>query len=274
MSVRIVATGLYAGDADRCLDHLVLAAERCLEKADIGREDVDLLLYVGSTRPDFIYEPSVAALLQKRLGINPRFADHFAGRSTLSFDLSNGNCGFLVACQCFDALARVHGLRHALVVASDVHHDGGRAEPFVPMSAAALLRAGSSGFRGSTLKRSSGQGPGMLSVVDLRNPPTASYRFDFEPGFADRAVELLSATLREHPGPLPERWICAEPVPGIGSIATRVAEDLPSVPRIRISTEGLHTTAHIVGFASHEGGPLLFAACGAGPVAMVATYEE
>jgi len=271
VSVRIVTTGLYAGNADRCLDHLVIAAERCLEKADIAREEVELLLFVGNTRPDFIQEPSVAALLQKRLGINPRFADHFGGRSTLSFDLSNGNCGFLVACQCFDALARVHGLRHALVVASDVHHAGGPAEPFAPMSAAALLCAGSSGFRSSTFQRSTCQGPGMLSVVDLRNPFTACYRFEFEPWFADRAVELLSATLREHAGPLPERWICAEPVAGI---AARVAEALASVPRIRISTEGLHTTAHIVGFARHEGGPLLFAACGAGPTAMVATYEE
>ncbi len=268
-----MTTGLYAGEADRPLDPLVVAAERCLEtaaSADIAREGVDLLLFVGGTRPDFTYEPSVAALLQKRLGINPRFADHFGGRSTLSFDLSNGNCGFLAACQCFDALAQVHGLRHALVVASDLHHEGGPVKPFVPMSAAALLRAGSPGFRSLTFRRANGQGPGMLSVVDFRTPPTACYRFELEPGFADRAVELLSATLREHPGPLPERWICAEPVAGI---AERVAESLALDP-IRIPTEGLHTTAHIAGFASHEGGPLLFAACGAGPVAMVATYEE
>lgn len=262
MGVRILATAVHDAPDDDPFAHVTAAAAACLARAGAAPADVELLLFVGTTRLDHVGEPSTASLLQARLGANPGYDDVRAGRATLSFDLSNTACGFLVACQTFDALARARGIRRALVVASDLPSTRGDVDhPFAPISAAAWLGAGDGddrGFRGFTFRTAPEHGPGLRVVTELRRAAgedAIRTRYLFDADYAVRAEALLHGTVRAHRAAYPD-----------GPVA---AHTISTEPRGR-----LHTTASIAGFhALPAPGPVLFAACGAGLTAMVASYD-
>jgi 3-oxoacyl-[acyl-carrier-protein] synthase-3 len=126
------------------------AATACLERAGLEPDAVDLLINCGIYRDDNIIEPAMAALIQKRVGIN-RDPSRFPVASVAhSFDLMNSSVGVLNALQVVDAQMRVGRLDHALVVAGDCHPSG-RPQPGFPYrhaGAAFLLRRSSEGRAG------------------------------------------------------------------------------------------------------------------------------
>lgn len=101
------------------VDHAVRAAEICIEKSGINKNEIDLLINTGIYRDNNIVEPAMATLIQKELGINTDPDPD--GTSTFSFDLMNGSCGFLYAAQAAHSFIKSGARKMVLIVSSDVH---------------------------------------------------------------------------------------------------------------------------------------------------------
>ena len=97
----------------------VAAAERCLEKSQYDRGDIELLLFAGMTRTDYICEPAIATLLAGQLQMNHQIASE-TDRKTLAFDVYSGALGPLYACQAAVRMIESGQVRTAMIVSSEV----------------------------------------------------------------------------------------------------------------------------------------------------------
>ncbi len=85
----------------------ILAAQRALDAADIGADDIDLIILATST-PDMIF-PSTACLVQAALG----------AKGAAAFDLQAVCSGFVYALSTADAFIRSGAYRRALVIGAE-----------------------------------------------------------------------------------------------------------------------------------------------------------
>lgn len=142
MLAKIVSSSVCHPDGiASSIELATLAAKDCIRTAQIDPNDVDYLLNVGIYRDQNMVEPSMAALIQKELGINPDFT-RFEVRSTaFSCDVMNGVNGAMNACQIASSVLANQKARYVLVVSSDVHPSGQpqAPTPFKPCGAALLL---------------------------------------------------------------------------------------------------------------------------------------
>lgn len=150
MGAEIKAAGLSVNDeVNSSVDHAVRAAERCIARADVYKQNIDLLVNLGVYRDNNIAEPAMGSLIQKKLNMNldpvkkPITTDDFSIDSmrTFSFDLMNGPCGFLYAAQVVGCLLDNGSIERALVVSGDVHPSQEKVEdfPFNDIGGAALM---------------------------------------------------------------------------------------------------------------------------------------
>ncbi len=149
------------------------AAQNCLAQAHVQIQDIDLFINVGVFRDDNIIEPAMAPLIQQRLGMNldPVNNDHIQ-RSTLSFDINDGECGFLTAARVVDAFFRSGSSKLALIVSGDIHPSKTHHPdfPFQSVSAAILLSYSEDdhqGFSSFHCKTASNGCHGFSANVDL-----------------------------------------------------------------------------------------------------------
>jgi 3-oxoacyl-[acyl-carrier-protein] synthase III len=105
------------------------AVEDGLWRSSYRRNDIDLMLFAGVYRTDFLCEPAVAALAAGDLEIND-VVESLDDPQTLVFDVGNGGVGFLNACQIAGDLIRSGKHRVALVTTSEVENN--RENPAVP----------------------------------------------------------------------------------------------------------------------------------------------
>ena len=146
MATVITSTALSpADDTGSAIGYAASAGNACLQQAGLTAADVDVLINVGVYRDHNISEPSVAALIQKRIGINLDYLHDPDRRAAFSFDLMNGACGVLNAVQAASALLATGSARRVLVVSADTHPSmdpsrAGTAEfPYASTGAAFLL---------------------------------------------------------------------------------------------------------------------------------------
>lgn len=97
------------------------AAERSLAGSSHDRNAIDLLIYSGVYRTDFVVEPAIAAMIAGQLGINDSF-DSLDRPRTLAFDVVNSGVGFLNACFLAGQLIQCRKSRAAMVLASEVEN--------------------------------------------------------------------------------------------------------------------------------------------------------
>ena len=112
----------------------VFAVQNCLKKVGMHVQDVDVLINIGVFRDKNIVEPAMAPLIQQQLGMNldPVQNDHIH-RTTFSFDINDGECGFLTAVSVADGFLKSGAAKHALIVS----------ETFIPRKAIIpLFRSG------------------------------------------------------------------------------------------------------------------------------------
>ncbi|WP_153468005.1 beta-ketoacyl-[acyl-carrier-protein] synthase family protein [Streptomyces kaniharaensis] len=134
-----------SGSSGSSIGHAAAAGRACLEQAGLSAADVDVLINVGVYRDSNIVEPSVAALIQKSIGINLDYLRSPDRRAAFSFDLMNGACGVLNAVQAAGALLSTGGARRVMVVCADTHPStdpsraGTTAFPYASTGAALLL---------------------------------------------------------------------------------------------------------------------------------------
>jgi 3-oxoacyl-[acyl-carrier-protein] synthase-3 len=139
MGVVIKATGISTDvSLHDSIEHAVRAGSACIDAAGIDRNDIGLLINVGIYRNENIVEPANACLIQNALGINPMYVK---GRTSFSFDILNGACGFLNAAQVAGAVMKTRDVKYVMVVSSDVHPSKNQVVdfPYRNIGAAALL---------------------------------------------------------------------------------------------------------------------------------------
>ena len=101
-------------EALNSLNHAVRASRYCLNNSQYNTEDINLLMYVGVYKSDYVDEPSNAALIASALQLND---DSFA------FDLYNGILGWLNAVYLVQEQLRAGILEQVLVVASEAENN-------------------------------------------------------------------------------------------------------------------------------------------------------
>ena len=98
-----------AAEGQLASDLALPAAQRALQSAGVGVEEIDLII-VATTTPDIIF-PSTACILQSKLGI--------AGCA--AFDVQAVCSGFVYALTIADLFIRSGQAKHALVVGTEVY---------------------------------------------------------------------------------------------------------------------------------------------------------
>ncbi|GCE27473.1 hypothetical protein KDA_29570 [Dictyobacter alpinus] len=111
-----------AGVEKKTLELIQVAAEQCLSDMQEDRSAIDLLIYSGVYRDDFLCEPAVAALVEGRLGINADIETQ-QDKKTFALDVLNGGLGTLNACHVAIGLIKAQRARQALVVASEIENN-------------------------------------------------------------------------------------------------------------------------------------------------------
>lgn len=99
-----------------------IAAEECLKKSSYNRNDIDLLIYAGVYRKDFMCEPAIAALLAGELHINDDIQSP-AEKKTFAFDIFNGGVGFLNACYAATRVIQAKKLKNAMIITSEIENN-------------------------------------------------------------------------------------------------------------------------------------------------------
>jgi 3-oxoacyl-[acyl-carrier-protein] synthase III len=95
------------------------AGKACLRQSAKSRQEIDLVVYTGVYRTEFLSEPAVAAIAAGELGINAEETS-LGGRRTFAFDLQNGAAGALSACFVASQLLAAGKFSRALLLASEV----------------------------------------------------------------------------------------------------------------------------------------------------------
>ena len=98
------------------------AAEDCLSHSFIHREDVNLLIYTGVYRNEFLSEPAVAALIAGALELNDDIRST-ADKRTFAFDVFNSSLGFLNACHIAIQLIETEKHQNAMVVTAEIENN-------------------------------------------------------------------------------------------------------------------------------------------------------
>jgi 3-oxoacyl-[acyl-carrier-protein] synthase-3 len=129
-------------------------AKDCLTKAGLDPCDIGLLINSGIYRHKNTGEPSVASMVQKKIGVNSNKLFAFRNRpanckNTFSFDLNNGGCGLLTGIQIADGFLQTGDIKHAMVITGDSDPFYGFSENFVyEPAAAAMILSGSENKEG------------------------------------------------------------------------------------------------------------------------------
>ncbi len=124
-SVRIESTGTIIEQSVEEKDSLRMleaAAKNCLEKSSYKSNEIDLLLYCGVYRTDYILEPAYATLLAGALNMNAIPADDSENK-TLAFDIFNGAVGFLNACHIAQQMIATGKCQSAMIVTAEVENN-------------------------------------------------------------------------------------------------------------------------------------------------------
>ncbi|MDH6119826.1 hypothetical protein [Kitasatospora sp. GAS204B] len=277
-----------------------LAARDCLATARLAPQSVGALINVGVYREANTFEPAMAALIQKEVGIN---LDYLAnpGPAAFSFDLMNGACGVLNAVQVAQALLETASCDRVLVTAADVHPGGCAGDdplyPYADLGGALLLERGTQPDRGFGRVRTwSRQGdPAVAGHLETATMGAGGRAVVTVVRDADREERLLEFTAsvvadyaRAEGLDLARTLVlCGRPAPDFGARlasclnldAAQVLASAPPGPSMEGTGEA-HTAGPVLGYlqATAAGLPagteqLLLVTAGAGLSAACASYR-
>ncbi|KMO93557.1 beta-ketoacyl-[acyl-carrier-protein] synthase family protein [Streptomyces roseus] len=252
------------------------AARACLARAQVSPSSVGVLINVGVYRESNTFEPALAALVQKEVGVNLDYTADPAPASGFSFDLMNGACGVLNAVQLAQSLLDTAGAERVLITAADVHPGGdARRDPDYPYAdlggALLLQRSAAPGAGFGPVSSYAGDGPsdteGYLDTAATGGDGRSRITVRRTEGHGARRAALAAACTagyaREHGIDLDRTLVVG---PGAGERARDEGEP--------------HTAAPILGYLRAVAAPrprgrdrLLLVAAGAGPSAACVSYR-
>lgn len=123
--VQVTSTGTIPATstvAKQSLDLIEAAAQNALSQVSYDKSEIDLLIFSGIYRDDYISEPAIAALAQGRMGINGDIETQ-QDKKTFALDIMNGALGTLNAVYSAIGLIKAQRAHKALVVASEVENN-------------------------------------------------------------------------------------------------------------------------------------------------------
>ncbi len=139
--IRIATVGTLRQDQQvekKTLELIQAVADPCLAAYPYDKSTIDLLIYSGVYRDDFLCEPAVAALVEGRLGINDDIETQ-EDKKTFALDVMNGGLGTLDACYAAIGLIKAQRAHAALIVASEVENN----RQFAPTELVGIEETGS-----------------------------------------------------------------------------------------------------------------------------------
>jgi 3-oxoacyl-[acyl-carrier-protein] synthase-3 len=295
MGTVIKATGVSTDPGvASSITHAALAAKACLAAAGVTAEQIDVLINVGVYRDKNMVEPSMAALIQKELGIGPDVVKYPNHKPAFSFDLMNGACGLLSAVHAGAALL-TGGVEYVLIVSSDTHPSNQRVPgfPYASLGGAMLLAqsdGATAGFsRVHFLDSDDNQvlGMGIAGAEgrssDDRNRITVQREPEFRARLLDLTVEAVRACASRDGIELAKTLlVTSQPTPDFGTdVARRLGLGDQQVIRVVEVDGDPHTSALTLGYhgatARGELGSfeqVMFVAAGAGLTTACAVYRR
>ncbi|MCX4515725.1 hypothetical protein OHA27_36765 [Streptomyces sp. NBC_01619] len=306
MATVITSTALAPADeTGSAIGYAASAGSACLQQAGLMPSDIDVLINVGVYRDSNLSEPSVASLIQKRIGINLDYLHALDRHAAFSFDLMNGACGVLNAVQASEALLATRSARRVLVVSADTHPSldlaraGTAAFPYASTGAALLLERseGTRGF-GRVHYRSLPGTHGINGYLPLREVGStgrSTIAVDRDSDVLERMVDLAvdsvlgavaaedGANAAEEPATALESTLLITSQPsrdfpsrlskrlGLASDATVTVEGLKGDPHTSALTYGFQQARDSGRLAGHD--RILFLAVGAGLGSATSLYR-
>lgn len=120
-AVRLESVGTLGQEAKSIKGTMELAkqaAGNCLNASQYQARDIDLLIYSGVYRENYLMEPAYAALLAGELSMNATISKT-EDQKTLAFDIFNGSVGFLNACHIAQQMLAAGTSTAAMIVAAE-----------------------------------------------------------------------------------------------------------------------------------------------------------
>ncbi|MFF3085266.1 hypothetical protein ACFVRB_09480 [Streptomyces nojiriensis] len=253
------------------------AARGALTRAGVPASSIGTLINVGVYREHNTFEPAMAALVQKEVGINLDYIADPEPAAGFSFDLMNGACGVLNAVQVGQSLVETGTTERLLITAADVHPggdaDGDADYPYADLAGALLLERSadpSAGFgpvRHYTADRPTDV-EGYLDTATMGRHGRTAITVRREPDHAERLGEFAARAAADYAR---EIGIDLDRTLVIGPSATADGAAGRGEP---------HTAAPVLGYLRAMDGArrddhdqFLFVSVGAGPSAACALYR-
>jgi 3-oxoacyl-[acyl-carrier-protein] synthase III len=293
MGALLTATGISIDAAiGSSIEHAAIAGRECLRAAALDPSAIDALFNVGVYRTSNMVEPSMAALIQRELGIHLDYVLRPTPKPVVSFDVMNGACGMLNAIQIASALLAT-GAEHVLLVSSDVHPSGRRhdAFPYAHVGGAMLLSAASDptrGFGRLAIRDGEGEAPGSEGysaegVQGGRNQIVVTRAADYEARLVELGAGMVEDYVAREQLVLGELLlVTSRPRRTFGAELARRLEIDPSAVACAVDIDGdPHTSTLALAYhaALADGRverhrTILFVGVGAGPTAACIAYRR
>jgi amino acid adenylation domain-containing protein len=241
--VRVAALGTASKPGDT-LTMVQEAGEDCLRQYSLSREEIDLILFSGVYRSEFLSEPAVAAIAAGTLGINHEEGRPGAPR-TLAFDILNGGAGTVTACFVAAELIGAGTASHALVLAAEIEHN----RVYWPEQQLGLVETGSALVLEASLSSegftafASRNFPEHVGAIASQTGPRDNHPAVFhhrDAGLDDRLVSCACELAREflqREGLMPADVSLVVPPQRPGDVGRRIVESLAIDPARLVSVE-------------------------------------
>lgn len=123
-TVAIGSIGIVPDEMDikkSTFDMANYAAKQCLDQSAITGDDLDLMIYSGVYRDEFLCEPAVAAMLAGDQNMRPDV--YRESGNSFAFDVLNGSLGFFNAIQTGINMINSGKAANALILASEIENN-------------------------------------------------------------------------------------------------------------------------------------------------------
>ena len=124
--LQIESIGTISEEMNSGVDSMELAysaAKNCLEKSAYQSKDIDLVIYCGVYRTEYLLEPAYATLLAGKLDINA--SPSAVENKTLAFDIFNGSVGFMNGIYTAQNLMAAGKCKKAMIITAEIENNAG-----------------------------------------------------------------------------------------------------------------------------------------------------
>ncbi len=294
MGIIIKASAITEWTEDQSsVDLVAKAGLQCIADAGVNPEDIGLLINLGVYREENMVEPAIAALIQKKMKLNNDTVRDKFNKTTFSFDLLNGTCGFLNAIQIIHAILMNKRTQYAIIVGGDIHPSRKiKADfPYSSYGSAVLLELGNdnNGFQNIMMKTSKNDDyPGVkggFNMLNMGGLGRTLVKVEVDADYPEKLHDFAVGTIKEYAQSenidlSGIKLIVSEPSEGFcKKVAKTIGSDENSAVSIYDKYGNPHTSSLLIGYhlavnngSLKSGDKLLFTGASSGLTAACGLY--